>query len=281
MNDQLADRGCPHAELAVGWVLHALEPAEESFVLAHLPDCEECTQAVIEAEMVSAALGASLPQVEPDPRLEQRILAAAVDPAATSESASGSASESASVSGSASVSESAPIRLADRRAARSRRRLPRILAAAAAVVLVSASAALGIRVVQLEDQRAQAAERLAEVSSAMQRAAQPGVSRVALATPDGRGVGLMLASAQGTEFVATDLPGNNRSEQIYVLWGLRGGTPTALAGFDVAPDGPVAHPVPSLSGGAGAFTGYAVSLERGRELPQSPTKVLASGRVES
>lgn len=275
MNDQLADRGCPHAELAVGWVLHALEPAEESFVLAHLPDCEECTQAVIEAEMVSATLGASLPQVDPDPRLEQRILAAAVDPAATSEPASGS------VSGSASVSESAPVRLADRRAARSRRQLPRILAAAAAVVLVSASAALGIRVVQLEDQRAQAAERLAEVSSAMQRAAQPGVSRVALATPDGRGVGLMLASAQGTEFVATGLPGNDRSEQIYVLWGLRGGTPTALAGFDVAPDGPVAHPVPSLSGGAGAFTGYAVSLERGRELPQSPTKVLASGRVES
>jgi hypothetical protein len=227
-------------------------------VLAHLPDCEECTRAVAEAEIVSATLGASLPQVDPSPELEKRILAETVDKVAP-------------------VTQLQPDA---RREGKLRRTLPRMLAAAAALVLVAGSVALGIRVVQLEDQRAQAIARYTEVAEAMQRAAQPGVRVLPIVSTERRGVGMMLTSSRRVEFVATDLPRNDRSAEIYVLWGLSGGAPTALAGFDVAPDAPVAHPVPS-TGVPGTFTGYAVSLERGRGLPPAPTKVLASGQVES
>jgi hypothetical protein len=37
MNNQSRVEDCPHTELAVGWALHSLEPAEESLVAAHLP----------------------------------------------------------------------------------------------------------------------------------------------------------------------------------------------------------------------------------------------------
>jgi anti-sigma factor ChrR (cupin superfamily) len=66
---------CPHRELAVGWALHALEPAEEILVATHLPDCSACSHAVAEAEHVGAALGLSVPEEIPSTELEQRVLA--------------------------------------------------------------------------------------------------------------------------------------------------------------------------------------------------------------
>jgi anti-sigma factor ChrR (cupin superfamily) len=73
--DQLPASSCPHSELAAGWALHALEPAEESLVTAHLTDCPDCTRTVTDTEHVGATLGLSLPEMTPSPALEQRILA--------------------------------------------------------------------------------------------------------------------------------------------------------------------------------------------------------------
>lgn len=68
---------CPHTELAIGWALHALEPAEQYLVAPHLADCPECTRTVAETEQVGAALGLALSDVAiPSPRLEWRVLAA-------------------------------------------------------------------------------------------------------------------------------------------------------------------------------------------------------------
>ncbi|MGH4023244.1 MAG: hypothetical protein ACRDRV_01525 [Pseudonocardiaceae bacterium] len=75
MIDQLRTSSCPHGELATGWALHTLEPAEESMVAAHLADCEECTRTAADTEHVGATLGLSLPELTPSPALEQRILA--------------------------------------------------------------------------------------------------------------------------------------------------------------------------------------------------------------
>ncbi len=75
MNDQrrrVAD--CPHRELAVGWALHALEPAEESPVTAHMPDCPICTATAADTEEVGATLGLSVPMAIPSAELEQRVL---------------------------------------------------------------------------------------------------------------------------------------------------------------------------------------------------------------
>jgi hypothetical protein len=68
--------GCPYRELAVGWALHALEPAEESLVTGHLADCPTCGSIAAETEEVGAMLALSVPQTVPSAGLEQRILGA-------------------------------------------------------------------------------------------------------------------------------------------------------------------------------------------------------------
>ena len=77
MNDQ-QDRvsGCPYRELAVGWALHALEPAEGSLVTGHLAGCPTCASIAAETEEVGAMLALSVPQTIPSSGLQQRILSA-------------------------------------------------------------------------------------------------------------------------------------------------------------------------------------------------------------
>jgi hypothetical protein len=66
--------GCAYREWAVGWALHALEPAEESLVIRHLADCPTCASIAADTEQVGAMLGLSVPQTTPSIGLEQRIL---------------------------------------------------------------------------------------------------------------------------------------------------------------------------------------------------------------
>lgn len=65
---------CPHSELAVGWALHALEPAEDLLIAAHLAGCPTCASIAADTEEVGAALGFSVPQMIPSLELERRIL---------------------------------------------------------------------------------------------------------------------------------------------------------------------------------------------------------------
>ena len=65
---------CPHREMAVGWALHALEPAGDSLVTAHMPDCPICTTTATQTEEVGATLGLTIPQTDPSAELEQRVL---------------------------------------------------------------------------------------------------------------------------------------------------------------------------------------------------------------
>lgn len=74
MNDQREVARCSHRELAVGWALHALEPAEESLIAAHLHDCPACASIATQTEKVGAMLGLSVPQMSPGVELELRIL---------------------------------------------------------------------------------------------------------------------------------------------------------------------------------------------------------------
>lgn len=241
--------------------MHALEPAEESLVAAHMPDCPTCTRTIAETEQVCATLGLSVPEVIPSAELEQRVLAVAID------------REAAPV-----VPLPLPPPTSPARHTREPWR-PRagLLAVAAALVLVAAIGVLGVRVVQLSGERNLAARQATAMSEAIQRAADPAAVRVPLVAKDGGAVGMVLASQDGVAVVATRLPGNRVADQIYVLWGLSDRPPTALAAFDVAPEAPGLHAVPST----GKFTGYAVSLEPGRRTPAAPTVVLASGQVRS
>ncbi len=261
MNDQRHVADCPHLELAVGWALHALEPAEESLVAAHMPDCPSCTDIIAETERAGATLGLSIPEAIPSAELEQRVL------------------------GVTKRGEAAPVVPLPMRPVRQTTVPSRPgtgwLAAAAAVVLIAGVVVLGVRVVQLGDERNQAALQVTEMSEAIRAAADPAAVRVPLlATNDGGSVGMVLASRDGVAVVVTRLPSNRTADQIYVLWGLGNGVPTALAAFDVASDAPRLHAVPSARG-TGELTGYAVSLEPGRRAPATPTDVVASGQVRS
>ena len=260
MNDQQrCVAGCPHRDLAVGWALHALEPAEESLVAVHMPDCPTCIGTAAETEEMGATLGLSLLEEVPSAELERRVLSVT------------SASRVVPVAPLASATRPA------RRIAEASRHRARELVAAAAVILVAAAVVLGVRVVQLNGELNQAQRQVAGMSEAIQSAAQPGSIRVPLVTKDGRAVGMVLASRDQVAVVATRLP-SNQDDQTYVLWGLNGGVPVALTAFDVAREAPGPHPVSSARG-LGSFTGYAVSLEPGRRAPAQPTDIVASGQV--
>jgi hypothetical protein len=76
------------AELAAGFVLGALEPAETAAVRAHLAACPEAHAEVAELGSVAPVLFESVDPVEPSPSLKGRILrAAAADAAAVREAA--------------------------------------------------------------------------------------------------------------------------------------------------------------------------------------------------
>jgi hypothetical protein len=258
VSEQTYASGCPHRELAVGWAMHALEPAEESLVAAHLVDCAECARTVAETEQVGAMLGLALSDVAiPSPELDQRVLDIA------------------------NTDTTAPVIPLARPTARTANVVPRryrILAAAAAVLLVAASIGLGLRVIQLGDQRDQAVRQVSAMTEAMRRAADPASVRVPLVNiKDGHPVGMVLAGPADVALVVTGLPGNRVTDQIYVLWGLGNGQPTPLGGFDVAPDKPILQSVASAAGRT--YDGFAVSIEQGRHTPAAPTTVLASGKV--
>ena len=75
MNDQQYGlAACAHRELAVGWALHALEPAEESMVAAHLPGCQICASIAAQTEEIGAMLGLCVPEMIPSIQLERRVL---------------------------------------------------------------------------------------------------------------------------------------------------------------------------------------------------------------
>lgn len=266
MNDQRQSADCPHRELAVGWALHALEPAEEALVATHLPDCPLCKGTAAQTEDIGATLGLSVPEAIPSAELEQRILSVTGDSWA-----------------SPATPEPAPVTPLTRPGGHTIRPLVLRaggLAAAAAVILVAAAAVLGVRVVQLNGELDQAQRQVSAMSDAMQNVADPAAIRVPLVTKGGQAVGMVLASQNHVAVLPTRLAGNRVADQTYVLWGLAGGSPVGLTAFDVSGDAPslhIAHPAVTQ----GTFTAYAISLEPGRSVPAVPTDVVASGKVPS
>lgn len=251
---------CSHRELAVGWALHCLEPAEEAFFAEHLPLCGDCRRTVEQAEEVGVALALAAPDVAPPADLAQRVLNATID-APTS-----------------ALARVVPLR--SRRPWLERRRVGRVLTTAAALALVAATVGLSARVMQLDSERDQLAGRAAALSEAMNRAADPEARRVSLLDSDGTPLAVLLAGPEQLTLVPIELPANRVESQEYVLWGLGSGAPVALGAFDVAADAPTVHTVGSVPQ-AEAFTAYAVSLEPGQMPPAVPSDVMARGQVAS
>jgi hypothetical protein len=276
-----------HAELAVAWVLHGLEPDEDAVFAAHLGDCPGCLRIVAETEDVATLLGSAVPAVDPPPSLRERILAAAAEEQAP-DASPGDASEASMLAISDRKAPSSidstvvPLDRRRREEGRSRRfrRITAGLAVAAALALVVAIGGLVAANRSLGEQRDAAAADAARGQDVVQlvgAAARPGNPHAVLATPDGAFVGLVADRGRGPEVLASGLPPND-GDHTYVLWGLANGTPVGLTTIEMSGSGPVVQSVPSVEA-AGRFAGFAVSLEPGHTVPATPTKVVASGQT--
>lgn len=267
-----------HDELAVGWVLHTLEPEDEAAFALHLADCARCERAVAETEETLGYLSASVTQVDPPPRLRRKLMDAVADEGtAMPRHVEEDTPEQVSDDDAAPAADVVPL-------APRRRRVSRFVLAAAVAATVAVVGGLVVANQQLRDERdgqvaaaAQDAAQNAPVFDVLRDAGTPGVTHASLADTGGAMVGLVVDNGTGPRLLATGLDAN-RSDQIYVLWGLEGKQPTALGTFDVSGQGPVVSSVPSVPE-APPYGGFAVSLEPGRAAPASPTDIVASGQV--
>jgi len=262
---------CPRSEQAVGWALHSLEPDEELAVLRHLPQCADCRAAVHDAEAVLSQLGTAVEQVDPPARLRERILAAAADtPQVRTPSTAEPITAPAQRREMPSESPVAPTR---QRRPSGRGWLTRggLVAAAASLVAVIAIGGLAIRTVQLQNERDTIAARAQSLNELVQHLDQP---HAVLAQQDGTTAAVVILPSGQPTVYAVGLPAN-AANHTYVLWGLTGGTPSALGAFDVRPADRGAQPVGAPT--PATFEAYAISLEPGRTAPATPTDVVASG----
>ena len=215
----------PFDELAVGWALHALEPEDESFFVAHLAGCERCATTVAETTDVMAAMATDLPQSEPSDGLRNRIRAAVEQteqlPARPSRRRPSRPRQPRRpavpvVRPLASAPE--PRRTVEPRS-RWRRAVPLGLIAAGVAAIVG----LGIWNVVLTSDRNELQATVAEQSQMVNGLLLPGQATIAPLEESGAGsVATVVARGAEVDVVTHGLPVNDAHSTTYVLWGMGG-----------------------------------------------------------
>ncbi|GEM_PF-7124671 len=112
----------------------------------------------------------------------------------------------------------------------------------------------------------------------------PDTTSVRLTDTVGNTVGRVLVHGNQLHVMAEGLPHNKARKSTYVLWSLphgEGAPPRALTPFDVDRDGATLGGAGRLEAELVNISAFAVSIERGRAMPESPAKVVASGAVAS
>jgi hypothetical protein len=257
-----ADPHETYTELAAGYALHALEPADEELFRAHLAACEACRRAVAEhTETLSHLAYAAEPAELPAGLLE------------------GIRRE---VQGSGPQSPPVPVSLD---VARQRRRPDLVrgrswVAAAAAVALVLS---LGVWNVALHRDKSQSDRRADQLAAAVTTLEQGAKQRVPLTDASGRTVAFAVVRPDDTVSLVVDgLAPNDRRTSTYVLWqkSVAGGV-SAVGPFDVSGSGvDVVRGLRLAS--ADGLAGFAVTREPGREAPTSPgSRPVADGGLSA
>jgi hypothetical protein len=291
-----ARRPCPHAEDAVGWAMQALEPDVEAELSAHIPYCHLCRAEVASAEDVLGALSATSEQVTPQPHVREKLMASV---AATPQTPVEEREPAGPKIGPAPVSEQAsprppsnwspwgpvgrtkppgPNPSSQSRRERFVRR--RQIVAAAATVLLALVGIVGILLHNSGPRQEEAQARAQQLQHAVAQEAGPGTRHALLNSPDGQPVAAVVLRDSQREVITTGLAPNEPAKSSYMLWGIGGDKPVALGSFDVAGTDASPQSVGSMGQGE-AFTGYAISVEKGRVPPLLPTVVIASGQVTS
>ena len=257
-------------ELAVGWALHALEPEDEAFFLAHLAACERCPVTVSETQDVMSAMATDLPQAEPSEGLLQRIRAAVEE----TEQLPATVTPVASAVPARVVALPRPV--AEPRPGW-RRALPMGLIAAAVAAIVG----LGLWNVVLSSDRQELQATVAEQGAVMNGLLTPGRATIAPLDEHGKAVATVVARGDEVDVITHGLSVNDAKSTTYVLWGMGGETAQPLGTFDVTSAQMSMKTVGSGLTGFDQYGTYGISLERGRKAPSFPTTVVATGQVTS
>lgn len=281
------------SEQTVGWALHSLEPDEEIAALEHLDTCAECRTLAADVAAVTSGLAESVEQREPPARLRASIVEQAQQTTQAPQPPSSTAPVQQDDDRGTPVRTAAPSgprhrltrttgpdtgRPGGRRSRFGGSR--RLLAVAAAVAVLAGGGGLVAYAQQMRAERDASIAQSRDIFEMVAQFDQPGAQHA------------FLASAPGTQPMAAVMVHNdqrsvmpvgltpNPGDHTYVLWGLNNGSqPQPVGTFDVrpTPDQPVSVESPA----GGTYSQYAVSLERGRVAPASPSSVIASGRVET
>jgi anti-sigma-K factor RskA len=227
-------------ELAAGYALDALEPAEEAELMAHLDDCDICRAALRDHEFVAAQLAALADDDDVAPPSWSSIRAGIIDaaPAAGPD----------------------VIDLTERRQRQSRRL--RLMAAAAAVVVV-AGVITAVTVTGGESAR----------ESAISTCRAQSTCHVVELSRESRERAVALVRGDRMQLLPTHLSGL-QSDRVYALWQLpRDGAPTLLrqpvpTGRDTSAQ--LALPYDDTAG-------FALSVEPSGPPASAPTTVVAIG----
>ena len=256
-------------ELAVGHALSALEPEDEQVFLQHLASCAACEREVQEHQETLALLALTADPAEPPPSVLEGIRAGTAGQGRTATSSAGlAASRPAGVASLARAREG--------RAGRTGRAVQWVGAAAAAALVLS----LGAWNLALRSDRDASQQYGDRLAAAVRDLAEPGGSRVPLASEDGDVVAVAVVQDDAVSLVVDGLEVND-SGTTYVLWaqdpsgGVRpvGAFDVEQSQVDVVSDLPV-------EGGVESVTAYLVSNEQGDEAPPTPGgPVLASGEA--
>jgi anti-sigma-K factor RskA len=289
VTDHPADHG-PYEELAAGYALDALEPADEQRYLRHARECATCAQALAGFREVAAALADTAPPAEPRPQLADRIMVAALadldaghrpgsqpadsalhagsSPVAPTAGAQGDAPEvpadAAAGPGDALPPGGVPPRL------RPRRWLRPVTAAAAAALIAGGGIWAGL---------AGTAGSLPPPGASCVRTRGCYVIALKSAVTH-RPVAQVMVDKTTASVIPAALKANNPADQIYVLWQVTGSDhPLAVGSFDVRSGAHARIRIGALPAPYHDTLAFAVSLENGRTIPAGPSLVLALGQV--
>lgn len=244
---------CPHEDEAVLFGLHALDPEQEAVVAQHVRSCAACLLIVREVEQTFAEVGATA-ATAPSARLRQRVMDTTYE-----------------------QEHPGVIRLDSRRTARTRspqrqapRRGRRLAVVLAAAVVVLGIAGGGIVWSQFAQQRNAATVHAATVDDVLATIARSPHS--VLVDRSGHPVAAVVLDAR-PRFYAIDLA-PPAADRMWVLWGARGSTSTALATVPAGRDGGTTAVAP---GRPGEYEAYLLTQESIGPLPSRRGEPAASG----
>ena len=259
----------PFEELAAGYALDALEPADEQRFLRHARECPACAQALADFREVAAALADTAPPAEPSPRLADRILAAALadlDPGRRPGPLAAAADAAAPGDAAAEAEDALPPGVVPLRP-RARRWLRPVRAAAAVALIAGGGTWAGL---------AATTSGSPPLACAHPHAC-PQVTLIAEATH--RAAATVLIR-NGKVWMAPVKMAANPAGDIYVLWQITGShRPLAVGSFDIRPGSSAQIKIGALAASYHGTLAFAVSLEQGRTIPAAPSHVVALGQV--